>query len=131
MIRFDGLYVTLPKRLEDGSLVVFDYLRFYADGWVIHCVSTGTPREVIRWFDRGNPAQSHLLKGRYNIQGNEISFSPEFRDYDEGEEIVMRAEYRGRIEDGGETLNLVATSQVDGSEHPGVFRFVQVDESER
>src|SRR6476646_5874517 len=109
MIRFDGIYASPPKTLKDGSLVVLDYLRFYDDGLVIHCVSTGTPEQVIRWFDRDNPAQSTLLRGPYSIKDDEISFSPEFRDYDEGEEIVMKAEYRGQIEDAGETLDLIAT----------------------
>jgi len=127
MIRFDGLYGTPPKPLKDGSLVVFDYLRFYADGWVIHCVSTGTAEQVIRWFDRDNPEQRTLLRGPYHVRGDAITLRPELRDYDEGEEIVMKADYRGYIKDGGETLDLVATSQKDGSEHPEVFRFVQID----
>jgi len=127
MIRFDGIYVTPPKTLKDGSLVVYDYLRFYDDGLVIHCVSTGTPEQVMSWFDRDNPAQSTLLRGPYHIKNDEIGFSPEFRDHDEGEEIVMKAEYGGRIEDGGETLDLISTSQTDGSKHREVFRFVQVD----
>ncbi len=62
MLRFDGLYVGPPRQTPGDAMVFFDYLRFYEDGWVINCVSSGTPEQVIRWFYRDNPGQTGLLQ---------------------------------------------------------------------
>src|SRR3954470_18164421 len=85
MLRFDGLYVSPAHMTARDPVPYYAYLRFYEDGWVIDCSSTGTPQQVIRWFYRDNPEQPSLLTGRYTISGEEISFSPEFIDYDEGQ----------------------------------------------
>ena len=86
-------------------MVFFDYLRFYEDGRVINCVSSGTPEQVIRWFYRDNPSQVGLLQDRYTVQGDHIAFSPEFRDIDEGVEMLIKVDYRGQIGNGGMTLS--------------------------
>jgi hypothetical protein len=120
------VYVTPPQSLAGDPTVYFGYLRFYADGMVIDCSSIGTPEQVIRWFDRDNPDQRSLLRGSYETDGNEISFSPELIDQDEGQEIVMRIDYRGHIKDGGDTLELSVASRINGYAHEEVYRYVKL-----
>lgn len=127
MLRFDGLYVGPPKTSKDGFGPYFDYLRFYKDGWVINCVSLGTPREVVRWFYRDNPAQTALLKGRFDLQGDRISFSPEFRDMDEGEEMVIRVDYQGRITENGDALELTVSSSQKPPGAEEMYRFAAIE----
>ena len=126
MLRFDGLYVTPPLSSAGDSTVYFGYLRFYEDGIVIDCSSTGTPAQVMKWFDRDNPDQRFLLKGAYTLDGDEIVFSPEFTDWDEGYEIPMKIDYRGRILDDGARLELSIASQINGYVHDEVYTFVQL-----
>jgi hypothetical protein len=124
MLRFDGLYVGPPKTSVGSSEPYWDYLRFYEDEWVINCVSLGLPEQVIRWFYRDNPAQTTLLRGRFDLHGDHISFSPEFRDMDEGEEMVLKTDYEGRVLDDGATLELRVGSH---QEEPGEkYHFVVV-----
>ena len=130
MLRFDGLYVAPPQTFGNDSTVYFGYLRFYADGTVIDCSSTGTPEQVIRWFDRDNPDQRSLLRGSYFTDGDEIVFSPEFTDQDEGLEILMRIDYKGHIKDDGATLELSVASQINGYTHEEVYHFAQVSAPE-
>jgi hypothetical protein len=129
MLRFDGLYVGPPKTSGRSSEPYCDYLRFYEDGWVINCVSMGTPEQVIRWFYRDNPTQVALLRGRFNLQGDYICFSPEFRDWDEGEEILLKIDYEGRIMEGGEALELRVGSPEKGLGRIETYRFAAVGSS--
>jgi len=126
MLRFDGLYAGPPKTSGGGDQVFFDYLRFYEDGVVINCVSLGKPEQVIRWFYRENPEQSSLLRGPYTLNGDEISFSPEFRDMDEGQEIVIKTDYQGLIVDGGLALELQVGSTKEGANSREIYHFTKV-----
>jgi hypothetical protein len=129
MLRFDGLYVTPPMLSPGDSVAYFGYLRFYADGEVIDCSSRGRPDQVIRWFDRDNPDQKSLLRGSYHTNGDEISFSPEFTDQDEGQEILMQIDYEGHIKEDGAALELSVVSRINGYTHQVVYRFAQVSAS--
>jgi hypothetical protein len=126
MLRFDGLYAGPPKTSGGDPRLFFDYLRFYEDGSVINCVSLGTPEQVIRWFYRENPEQSSLLRGLYTLNDAEISFSPEFRDMDEGQEIVIKTDYRGLILDGGLALELQVGSTEKGANPTEIYHFTKV-----
>ncbi len=126
MLRFDGLYAGPPKTSAGDTRVFFDYLRFYEDGLVINCVSLGTPEQVIGWFYRDNPQQGTLLRGPFILKGDAISFSPEFRDMDEGEEIVMRVDYEGRIIDDGLALELKVGSPREGAHPTETYHFAKV-----
>ncbi|MEO8287379.1 MAG: hypothetical protein ABI670_13220 [Chloroflexota bacterium] len=126
MLRFDGLYQAPADLSKAEPVDYFDYLRFYEDGWVIDCTSSGTPEQVIAWFYRDNPEQPAQLTGRYIIDGDMISFSPEYRYDDEGEEVVMLIEYDGVIKDGGSILDLQVSSRMTGHKSVKVFRFVRV-----
>jgi hypothetical protein len=125
VIRFDGLYASPPQTLEGDSLVFFGYLRFYADGMVIDCTSSGTPEQVIRWFDRDNPSQPFMLRGHYSLSDDEISFSPEFSYQDEGEEVLMKIDYKGHVRDDGATLDLTIASLINGHARKDIYRFAQ------
>jgi hypothetical protein len=129
LLRFDGLYVGPPKTSGGSSEPNWDYLRFYEDGWVINCVSLGTPEQVIRWFYRDNPAQTFLLKGPFDLQGDHISFSPEFRDIDEGVETVTKTDYEGQVVDDGNALELKVGSPERGPGHIETYRFVELRSS--
>jgi hypothetical protein len=107
-------------------MVFFDYLRFYEDGLVIKCVSLGTPEQVIRWFYRENPEQSSLLRGPHTLNGDEITFSPEFHDMDEGQEILMKTDYRGRIIDDGAALELEVGSPKEDGNPIETYHFTKV-----
>jgi hypothetical protein len=93
---------------------------------VIDCSSSGTPEQVMRWFDRDNPAQPFMLRGYYTMSGDEISFSPEFSYQDEGEEVLMKIAYEGYVKDDGVTLDLTVTSLINGHTRKDVYRFAQV-----
>jgi hypothetical protein len=127
MIRFDGLYVGPPRQNQGDPAVFFDYLRFYENGSVINCVSSGTPEQVIRWFHKDNPSQVGLLRDRYTVQGDHITFSPAFRDMDEGEEMLIKVDYSGQIKEGGEILELIVGDQMNNSSNPAqTYHFARV-----
>ena len=73
LLRFDGVYQSekegAPRQESWG------YLRFYRDGVVIEVFSTGTPTQISRWFRAENASSMNLLRGRYEIRGNQLSFS--------------------------------------------------------
>lgn len=50
------------------------YLRFYPDGEVLACTSTGKPKDLRRWFTKEDP-KGNLGHGKYEIQGNHLSFT--------------------------------------------------------
>jgi len=111
------------------SIAYFGYLRSYADGEVIDCSSTGTPEQVIRWFDRDNPDQRSLLRGSYYTDGDEISFSPEFIVHGERQEILMKIDYEGHIMEDGAALELSIVSRINGYSNQVVYRFARVSAS--
>jgi uncharacterized protein (TIGR02996 family) len=67
-ILFDGLY---QADKEGGS---WDYLRFFADGTVDSANSTGTPKQVWRWFDQEHRVTVGHSHGVYTIRADQISF---------------------------------------------------------
>lgn len=69
-IRFDGVYRTKPPSGEPGY-PSWRYLRFYPDGTVISCLSTGRPRDLPRWFGREHKLVS---KGDYVLSGDNLTF---------------------------------------------------------
>jgi hypothetical protein len=73
--RTDGLYWSSPADTSHGGrplVISRRYLRFYADGTVLHVSSTGAPSDLRRWFSRG---RSGLAVGRYVIERQQIRFS--------------------------------------------------------
>jgi hypothetical protein len=61
-IRYDGLYCE-----ANGNST--SYLRFYSNGTVISVSSTGTPDQIVRWFNA--PYEN---SGIYTIAGDTVSF---------------------------------------------------------
>jgi hypothetical protein len=66
-VRYEGIYrYRAPS--SDGTM----YLRFYADGTALSVLSTGSPRQVVRWFHRGPKAPE---SGHYTVRGDRIHFT--------------------------------------------------------
>jgi hypothetical protein len=57
MVQYDGLYVSCVAS-ESGGDKYYSYIRFYEDGLVLDVVSSGTPRQVIKWLHRDAHNQS-------------------------------------------------------------------------
>jgi len=64
-IKYDGVY----QHTQGGE---FYYLRFYDDGSVITVTSSGTPKEIAKWFDK---SLKDVSSGHYTLTGNHIKFS--------------------------------------------------------
>jgi len=71
-LRFDGFYCC--QRDSSAGPVTF-YLRFYPDGVVLSVLSTGTPREVAKWFYRQKQPNFH-----YELKGNSLHFTEQTKD---------------------------------------------------
>jgi len=67
LIKYDGVYYRVVSDL-------ISYLRFYEDGTAINVSSTGTIVQIKEWFNKDNNFTSLLSKGRYIIEGNNITF---------------------------------------------------------
>ena len=96
--------------LSDGPVSTM-YLRFYADGRVIGVSSTGTPEQIVAWFDYSNDS---LPRGEYRVEGDRLTFST-------GSELGS-VDYEGRI-DGG-TLHLKSHSHINGRDNTHTLRYV-------
>ncbi len=70
MVLVDGIYQS--RRISEGGLNYWYYLRFYSDGTVITCSSTGQQNQIVHWFNKEN---SLVSVGHYKIMGSLISFS--------------------------------------------------------
>jgi hypothetical protein len=105
-ISYNGLYVA--KNIgKDYS----DYLRFYPDGVVISVVSTGTPRQVIRWFDKRTEFKGHFVNFNgtvfFSIHGSNGTIS-----------------YVG--ETFKESIKLQSHSYITGYESANVYNFIPI-----
>lgn len=67
-LKFNGLYFCDFMNSHGTNR----YLRFYEDGEVIWCLSTGKPGNVVRWFHKNHAATT--TKGHYQLQGRNIQF---------------------------------------------------------
>ena len=99
LLRFDGLYVSAPKKLKDGS-AYREYLRFYPDGAVVIASVTdpSNAEMVARWLHPELPGHP---RGRYSTEEDILRFTaviPESVDYRDGTvEPEIRFEYDGVI----------------------------------
>ncbi len=92
------------------------FLRFFADGWVISVTSTGSPQQVMRWFD---PEHPNISKGRYFLDFTGSSLRLYFSSTD-GEGTV---DYTGTIE--GQSILLDTHSRINGRR--ARHRYTRVD----
>lgn len=111
-MRFDGLYAA-PG---DGYTA---YLRFYPDGDVVSCSSTGTPAEVSRWFARGNQGAAAYVR-----DGDRVRFEFWIDFSDRGEPAPKGAiRYDGAFAD-ADSLKVHVASDLTGSRTDETYRFV-------
>jgi hypothetical protein len=68
-INYNGIYQS--EKVND----YWGYLRFYDDGTVIAVSSTGTPKEISRWFNKENSERIEFSTGHYTIENHIITFS--------------------------------------------------------
>jgi hypothetical protein len=108
--RCDGLYVA--QWPGQGS---FSYLRFYADCWVTHVSSTGTPEQVARWIGR---QRRDLSQGRYVLVDGEILFCLTSSS--------GRVDYTGYIPSGAASLDLRSHSLINQHEGTAIHDFVPI-----
>ncbi|MEY2559625.1 MAG: hypothetical protein QOG51_40 [Verrucomicrobiota bacterium] len=66
-LRYDGIY-----RHHDPAQDYSVYLRFYSDGTALCVTSTGTPEEIVPWFNRGSKAGS---SGHFTVRRNRLRFT--------------------------------------------------------
>jgi hypothetical protein len=99
-MRFDGLYIAPGEGYTA-------YLRFYPDGEVISCSSTGTPEEVSRWFARGRQPPTACTRN-----GDKVSFEFWIDFSDRGEPAP-----KGAIRYSGD---------LTGSDTEETYRFVDI-----
>lgn len=74
-LRLDGLYIakTTEATKENNTMEIYNYLRFYDDGYVYaQSVNSYAPEKVVEWFGRGGTFER---KGTYTITGSTISFT--------------------------------------------------------
>jgi hypothetical protein len=116
--RTEGVYQSVDSLTlarvdpETGKqIVLWTYVRFYADGTVLTTLSSATPSELEAWFKRGNPLAS---EGRVVQDGEKLSFS--------GAPSGVMVEYQGTIV--GATLRLSSRERINGWEAEEVFRFI-------
>lgn len=72
-IRFDGLYQTVVP--DEDLVTTHAYLRFYPDGTVMAVTSTGTPRDLRRWFRKQDIERLDQSHGTWSRTGNTVRFS--------------------------------------------------------
>ena len=66
IVRTDGIY-----QAPSDQSNTFSYLRFYRDGAVSQCTSTGKPEDVAKWLSKTHAYSSH---GMSASDGKTISF---------------------------------------------------------
>jgi hypothetical protein len=104
-VKVDGVY----QHKEGGNAY---YLRFFPDGEVISVTSTGTPKEIAKWFNKSSDAVS---KGQYTISGPHIKFSSADAD--------GTVDYEGEIK--GDELLLKTYSHINGYRGSEEYKFVK------
>jgi hypothetical protein len=107
--RFDGVYQS--EKSKDS----WDYLRFYGDSAVITVGSSGTPEQVIRWFEKEN-STSPFSRGKYQTKDGKISFS--------STSSAGTVDYEGTMTENGMTLNI--HSQINGYRATKEYYFVKI-----
>jgi hypothetical protein len=106
MLKYNGLYVS--DRIEHGSKLNYrNYLRFYEDGTVVAVPSTGTPKQIARWFNKDNP---NISIGNYQFDLTKLKFTThnvfeEETDSDKPQIIHIYVTYEGTVTDNILTLH--------------------------
>lgn len=113
-LRFNGLYVAAgdPPSSGNAADAYSYYLRFYPSGVAITVSSTGSPAEVVSWF---NPADPEMSRGKYTLRENHISF--------DSTDSYGTVEYEGEIEEDG--IHLRTHSLINGHRGSYVFKFIR------
>jgi hypothetical protein len=117
-VRFDGLYYASGTVTNSSDKPYWYYLRFYDDATVLGVSSTGTPQQVIRWF---NKEHQNISRGRYNVQGDQIKFSHKSK--------AGVVDYEGTIQ--SNAMNLRSHSHINESKMEKIYKFAKVEEPAR
>jgi hypothetical protein len=112
-VQVNGIYQS--KQIDS----YYKYVRFYTDGLVLAVSSTGSPTQIIRWFNREEFAErSYHSSGTYTVSGSNIEFSTTSSS--------GTVDYEGEIQ--GDSLILKTYSHIN--EHRGIheYKFIQIDD---
>ena len=90
-----GVFLTAPGQAAAAeqrysTVPLTQFLRFFPDNTVLTTTSTGKPKEICRWFRRGNSASE---KGRYSMDAVGFPAAIAFVCMADGEPV----EYRGTL----------------------------------
>lgn len=112
-LRTDGLYWSSPADTSRQGLPLVSrrYLRFYADGTVLHVSSPSAPSDLRRWFSRGHRS---VAVGRYAVEHQQIRFSVLWEN--------GQIDYAGTAE--RDSLRLRFVSQPIGNQGTDTYYFV-------
>lgn len=105
----DGVYRGAPADADEDY---WYYLRFYPDGAVIAVSTAGDVDQIQDWFSRDNDG---LPRGTYRLRDDRLTF--------ETESEYGVVEYEGRVEDGGERLQLNSHSRINGFRASRTYQF--------
>jgi uncharacterized protein (TIGR02996 family) len=91
-----GVFSTVPGQTiaaeqRHSTVPLTQFLRFFPDNTVLTTTSTGKPKEICRWFRRGNSASE---SGRYSLDAFGFPANISFDCMSDKE----RVEYRGTLE---------------------------------
>lgn len=111
-VRLDGIYQSKKKNEFDSCI------RFYEDGLVIRTSTTGTPDQIVKWFNRAWADDKAHTQGRYIVSGANIQFSTK--------SAAGIVDLKGTIQ--GDTLILKSHSHINGYRTIREYQFVRVDE---
>jgi len=100
-LRFDGFY---RSEVVDADLHATEYLRFYPDGIVLRCCSTGEPQQVANWFRRELWTRFMDEKFRYSVKGRSIRFREYFGDTKIWHSGTIRGQYLDLHSEGRERV---------------------------
>lgn len=134
--RTDGLYRTVhPRPLEiygEDTQSSWHYLRFYPNHRVIGVSTTGTPKQISKWFTEESAGRIYMSIGEYRADERTFSFtlqgSMQNIDYD-GYEYESRVDYTVTVEDEeANRLHVKWHSHINGNDGVELYRFANLDE---
>jgi len=112
-VHYDGIYQTKVLENEATGDTYRYFLRFYDDGTVVSVTSSGTAKDIKKWFKKGH---ENVNEGEYEVDGDDISFTTS----GPGVEV----EYSGTIKDKN-TLQLESVSSSNGNKQKVRYSFVE------